>query len=86
MPFEIITIPFHHGTRGFYADEMNRFCMNKKVIAAIPKFFAENGRYYWTVFMKYELIIDNDNGAGRCHLVLRIAGCSEINPTELRTW
>ena len=81
MPYEIITIPFKSMSKAFYADELNRFCINKKVLATKIEFFQDKKQAYWTVFIEYETILEQ---TGKCPEGLTEAGklCYE----RLRQW
>ncbi len=57
MPFEIITIPFNTEGKIFNVDVLNNFCLNKKIITKKVEFFSNNGKFFWTVFLEYELYI-----------------------------
>ncbi len=54
--YEKITIPFNTLTKGFAADDLNAFCINKKVLSAKIEFFKDEKRAYLTVFVEYETI------------------------------
>ncbi len=49
MPYHIVTIPFNQEGEYFQSDEINEFCLNKKIIRAENNFFQQNGKSYWTV-------------------------------------
>lgn len=59
MPFEIITIPFNVSSKCFYADELNRFCLNKNVLKTEVEFFRDDKQAYWTAFIEYGIILEN---------------------------
>jgi superfamily II DNA helicase RecQ len=59
MPYEIITIPFNAVTKSFHADELSRFCINKKIINKEIEFFQDEKNLYWTVFIEYETILEH---------------------------
>jgi hypothetical protein len=52
MAFAIITIPFDPVTKGFHPDELNRFCLNKKIIAKKVEIFKDGEAVYWSVFIE----------------------------------
>ncbi len=56
MAYEIITIPFNENIKCFHADELNKFCLNKRVIGAKAEFFRDEQNKYRTVFSEYETI------------------------------
>ena len=58
MPYAIITIPFNSLQHCFYPDELNSFCLNKKVLMKKVEFFKEGETYYWSVFLEYELVLE----------------------------
>ncbi len=81
MPYEIITIPFSPGSRTFNADDLNRFCANKKVLNKKIEFFKDNEYNYWTVFLEYDPIL---NPSGRDSSGLNEAG--KVCYRKLREW
>jgi len=58
MSCEIITIPFNPTTKGFHADELNKFCLNKKILGKRIEFFKDEKTVYWTVFIEYEPVLE----------------------------
>ena len=58
MSCEIITIPFNPATKGFHADELNKFCLNKKILEKRIEFFKDEKTVYWTVFIEYEPVLE----------------------------
>ena len=54
MPYEIITVSFTPGSRTFNADDLNKFCANKKILYRKVEFFNDNEYNYWTVFLEYD--------------------------------
>ena len=44
MPYEIITIPFNETTKIFHTDELNKFCLNIKIVSNKIEFF-QDGKY-----------------------------------------
>lgn len=81
MTFAIITIPFDPVTKGFQPDELNRFCLNKKIVTKRIEFFKDGEAVYWSVFIEYETVLEK---AGRENADLTQAGklCYE----KLRIW
>jgi len=59
MAYEIITIPFNENTRCFHADELNKFCLNKRVVSMKAEFFRDEQHKYRTVFIEYETILES---------------------------
>jgi len=57
VSYEIITIPFNYITKSFHADDLNRFCLNKKIVNTKVKFFSDEKKAYWTVFIEYGTIL-----------------------------
>ena len=58
MKFKIITIPFNQDKETFLEEEINNFCLNKKIKNYRVEFFNSSDKSYWTVFFEYETIID----------------------------
>ena len=59
--YEIITIPFNIITKTFNADDLNSFCINKKVISTKIEFFKDEKNAYWSVFIEYETVLKKNN-------------------------
>jgi superfamily II DNA helicase RecQ len=59
MAYKIINIPLSPGSKLFNADELNKFCINKKIIERKVEFFQHDGTAYWSVFIDYEPILDS---------------------------
>ena len=59
MPFRIITIPFDADKEFFSEDPLNKFCLNKKISSYSAEFFRTDGRAYWTVFIEYEIPLED---------------------------
>ena len=57
MPFKVITIPFAADQESFLNEELNRFCLSRKIVDRQPQFFVVGGRAYWTVFIEYEEVL-----------------------------
>lgn len=56
--FKIITIPFNNKTELFDVEDLNKFIFNKKVKNYQVRFFQNNGKSYWTVFLEYDLLME----------------------------
>ena len=61
MPFKIITIPFNEAHECFTVEDLNNFCLNKKIIRTQQEFFNKDQKHYWTVFLEYESIHENQS-------------------------
>ncbi len=59
--YEIITIPFNSITKTFNADDLNVFCLNKKVISSKIEFFKDEKQACWTVFLEYETVLEKNS-------------------------
>jgi len=59
--YEIITIPFNSITKTFDIDDLNAFCVNKKVVSTKIEFFRDEKNAYWTVFIEYETVLERNN-------------------------
>jgi superfamily II DNA helicase RecQ len=81
MAYEIINIPLSSGSKIFNADDLNKFCANKKIIERKIEFFQQDGTAYWSVFIEYDTILESP---GREAAGLTESGrvCYE----ELRRW
>jgi superfamily II DNA helicase RecQ len=58
MPFEILTIPFDFAKKIFSPEELNKFCINKKVLHKRIEFFKSEEKPYWSVFIEYETVLE----------------------------
>lgn len=56
--YEIITLPFNSITKTFNVDDLNTFCINKKVLSTKIEFFQDGKSAYWTVFIEYEPVLE----------------------------
>jgi superfamily II DNA helicase RecQ len=61
MPFRIITVPFDPGTGCLVEEELNRFCLNKRIVSSRAEFFTRHDGVYWTVFLEYEQVVENSS-------------------------
>jgi len=61
MAFEIITVAFNTETKSFFTDELNKFCINKKIIDKKVEFFKDQTTVYYSVFIEYEHILEKIN-------------------------
>lgn len=50
MAFEVITLGFDSANGGFHAEDLNRFCLNKRIKFQRVEFFADGQSAYLTVF------------------------------------
>jgi superfamily II DNA helicase RecQ len=58
MPFKIIAIPYSEEEETFLEEELNNFCLNKKIRSYKTEFFVNNGhRPCWTVFIEYDNVL-----------------------------
>jgi len=81
MAYEIITIPFNENTRCFHADELNKFCLNKRVVSMKAEFFRDEQHKYWTVFIEYETILESTGSEPK-----GLTEAGRICYEELRKW
>lgn len=65
MAYEIVTIPFNAVTKSFHSDDLNRFCLNKKVLNVNIEFFRDEKQAYWTVFIEYDTTLENTGNEPR---------------------
>ncbi len=57
MPFKIITIPFDNDKLCFMEEIINNFILNKKIKFYETKFFSQDNKSYWTIFIEFETIL-----------------------------
>jgi superfamily II DNA helicase RecQ len=60
MPVRILTIPFNPEKKMFLDEELSKFLINKRVKTLIPQFFQTDGQVFWSVFVEYEVILEED--------------------------
>lgn len=58
MPFRILTIPFEPDKETFLEEDLNRFCLNKKIKTWQAEFFKTTKKAYWTVFLEYDEVLE----------------------------
>ena len=58
MPFRVFSLTFDPVTGTFGEDELNLFCLGKRVLAHRAEFFRLDGRAYWSVFLEYEPLVE----------------------------
>jgi hypothetical protein len=57
-----LTIPFSSDKALFNCDDLNRFCVNKKVISSKTEFFNVNGKAFWSIFLEYDTLLETTGG------------------------
>ena len=60
MAYRIITIPFDSKLNGFSDEELNSFCLNKRILDRKVEFFSRNGEAWWTLFLEYDPLLAGD--------------------------
>ena len=58
--FKIITIPFNNNTETFSDEILTNFTINKRVKHQSIEFFLAEGKPYWTVFLEYDTILEDN--------------------------
>jgi hypothetical protein len=58
MPFRVFALAFDPATGTFNEDELNRFCLGKRLLSHRAEFFSVDGRAYWSVFLEYEPVLE----------------------------
>ncbi|MBA7551372.1 hypothetical protein ES705_43912 [subsurface metagenome] len=58
MAYEIITIAFDKENKIFSAEDLNRFCINKRVLSKKIEFFQDGESSYWTILLEYESVLE----------------------------
>lgn len=81
MSYEIITIPFNTATKSYHADELNSFCLNKRVFNTKIEFFHDEKQAYWTIFVEYETILESSGSTP-----LGLTDTGRICYEKLREW
>lgn len=97
MAYEVITLRFDAVNGCFHAEEVNRFCLNKRIRFQRVEFIADGASSYWTVFLEYDMVLeppgqktDHLSDAGKlCYERLRVwrkeSAGSEGNPPYVIT-
>ncbi len=58
--FKIITIPFNNNTETFSDEILTNFTINKRVKRYSIEFFLAEGKPYWTVFLEYDTVLEDN--------------------------
>ena len=58
MPFEVITLGFDSANGCFHTEDLNHFCLNKRITFQRVEFFADGGSPFWTVFLEYDVVLE----------------------------
>ncbi|MCB9291559.1 MAG: HRDC domain-containing protein [Lewinellaceae bacterium] len=61
MEFRIFTLPFDEVSESFPDEIITQFCLNKKVHDIQSHFFQEEGRHFWSVAIKYEVVLKGED-------------------------
>ena len=61
MPVRILTIPFDPANALFHDEELNRFLLNKHVEAMQAEFFMIDAKAFWSVFVRYEPLLAEED-------------------------
>ena len=51
MEAAVLTLAFDQARGAFPSEELEDFCLNKKVHSMEGKFFEEQDRHYWSIFI-----------------------------------
>jgi superfamily II DNA helicase RecQ len=81
MTYEIINIPLSPATKTFNTEELNKFCLNKKIITHKIEFFQQDNNTFWSVFIEYETILEPTGTATNS-----LTEAGKICFEELRRW
>ncbi|MBF0343241.1 MAG: HRDC domain-containing protein [Nitrospirae bacterium] len=60
MPVRIFAIPFVSEKGCFFDEEVNNFCLNKKVRKMETYFFQSDGKPYWTILIEYNEVLKDE--------------------------
>lgn len=60
MPVKIFTIPFNPTTETFKDEELEAFYLKNKILTVKPKFFSFKKKAYWTVWVEYEIVLQDE--------------------------
>ena len=82
MPsFSLFTIGFNENTKSFHCDELNKFCLNKRILYKQVSFFYHCEAPYWSVFLEYEPVLEASKTDG-----LNLTEAGSICFEKLRSW
>lgn len=56
----IITLSFDEQVEGFPDEIVTQFCLNKRIHGIQPKFFEQSGKFFWSVAIRYELVLEEE--------------------------
>lgn len=63
IEFKIFTVPFDENKEVFLEEEVNKFCINKKIKQYKAEFFKKDGKSYWSIFIAFERILQLEKTA-----------------------
>ena len=74
MEATVITLAFDRKRGGFPAEELEDFCLNKKVHQIEAQFFTQEGTQYWSMFIRFERVVAYHDGV------------KDLNPLETQAY
>jgi superfamily II DNA helicase RecQ len=83
LSFEILTVPFNSDKSFFNCEDLNRFCLNKRVISHKSEFFNVNGKAFWSVFLEYDTLLETQ---GRGPETRGLTEAGKLCYEKLRVW
>lgn len=62
---EVITIKFDRDKEVFQSEDFKKFILNKKINSYKAEFFHDGGNSYWSVFVDYDVVVDDKKPDGK---------------------
>jgi len=62
---EVVVIKFDRDKELFQSEEFKKFILNKKINSYKAEFFQDGGNSYWSVFVDFDVTVDDKKSDGR---------------------
>jgi len=62
---EVVVIKFDRDKELFNSEDFKKFILNKKINSYKAEFFQDGGNSYWSVFVDYDVVVDEKKPDGK---------------------